>query len=283
MGNIDLDYGAITIDNCILKSEGYKFDEGLLKQMVQFKTSPVQVIQTDIVHNEAKKHIAENINNARVSISKTLQSASKQLKISKADIDTATRLLNVQGEDTEIAEARLCKYYESTGATILNSRDYIDFQRLLDMYFNAEAPFEGAKDKKAEFPDAIALISLEKWAEEQGVNVVAVSNDEGWGKFAEKTAVIKVVQNLSDAIVLFQPHNQVDKIITRIREDALLDENNYVLEDIRKEIVSSLDGASISAEADSFFYYEEDEVYATYVCHDLVSDEMGLVDLKVVR
>ena len=80
--------------------------------------------------------------------------------------------------------------------------------------------WQAFKDKKAEFPDAIALISLEKWALEQGVSVVAVSNDVGWEKFSEKTNVIKVVQKLSDAIALFQPHNQVDKIITRIREDA---------------------------------------------------------------
>ncbi len=49
MEDIELDYGAITIDNASLKNEGYRFYEGLLKQMSQFKGSPVQVIQTDIV------------------------------------------------------------------------------------------------------------------------------------------------------------------------------------------------------------------------------------------
>jgi len=31
----------------------------------------------------------------------------------------------------------------------------------MKLYFETKAPFEGAKDKKSEFPDAIALISLE--------------------------------------------------------------------------------------------------------------------------
>lgn len=53
MEEIELDFGAITIDNATFKGEGYKFYEGLLAQMRQFKESPVQVIQTDIVHNEA--------------------------------------------------------------------------------------------------------------------------------------------------------------------------------------------------------------------------------------
>ncbi len=48
MDNIELDFGALSIDNCILKSEGYKFHEGLLAQISQFHSSPVKVVQTDI-------------------------------------------------------------------------------------------------------------------------------------------------------------------------------------------------------------------------------------------
>lgn len=51
MEEIELNFGAISIDNATLKGEGYRFYEGLLAQMRQFKESPVQVIQTDIVHN----------------------------------------------------------------------------------------------------------------------------------------------------------------------------------------------------------------------------------------
>lgn len=51
---IELDFGAITIDNASFKAEGYRFYEGLLAQISQFKESPVQVLQTDIVHNEGR-------------------------------------------------------------------------------------------------------------------------------------------------------------------------------------------------------------------------------------
>lgn len=283
MGDIELDFAAITIDNCIWKSEGYKLDEGLLKQMVQFKNGPVQVIQTDIVHNEAKKHLAENINKARSAIAQALKTASKSLKIKKKDIDSATDILSVPGEDAEIAEARLLDYYEKIGAKILKSKDFIDFEKIMDMYFTVKAPFEAVRDKKSEFPDAIALISLEAWAENEGIKIIAVSNDEGWNKFSESSTAIKVVKSLADAIALFQPHNKVNEIVARIREDALLDEKNHVLDVIEREIANSLDGASVYIEACSNFQYEEDEVYATYVSHELVLDDQGLVDLKVVR
>lgn len=61
MTPIELDFGALSIDNDILKSEGYKFDEGMLAQLHQFKSSPVAVIISDIIHNEAVAHIGNEI------------------------------------------------------------------------------------------------------------------------------------------------------------------------------------------------------------------------------
>lgn len=121
MKEIELDFGAITIDNSTFKSEGYRFYEGLLAQMRQFKESPVQVIQTDIVHYEAIKHIGQEISRARSSIEQALRSANKQLKVKTSDIDKAKTLLSKDGTDYELAESHLDKYYEFIGAEKINS------------------------------------------------------------------------------------------------------------------------------------------------------------------
>lgn len=161
MDAIELDFGAITIDNSTFKSEGYKFDEGLLAQMKQFKESPVRVLQTDIVHNEAINHIGQEITKTRTAIGQTLRSANKQLKIKSDVIENARKLLSIDGSEAEIAEARLEEYYELIGAEIIDSEKYTDLSLLTRMYFSTEAPFEDKKDKKNEFPDAIALLALE--------------------------------------------------------------------------------------------------------------------------
>lgn len=116
MNEIELDYGAITIDNSILKGEGYKFYEGMLAQMRQFKDSPVTVIQSDIVHNEAINHISQELSKTRSSIEQALRSANKQLKIKEADIERARDILSVDGSEHEIAECQLEKYYAFIGA-----------------------------------------------------------------------------------------------------------------------------------------------------------------------
>lgn len=284
MDKIDLNFGALTIDNSTFKGEGYKFYEGLLAQLNQFKDGPVRVLQTDIVHNEAVKHIGQEISKSRAAIESALRSASKQLKISSDKIDGARDLLRIEGEDNYIANARLESYYEYVGAELIDSAEYIDFKELMESYFSTRAPFEEGKDKKHEFPDAIALISLEGWAEENNINVIAVSQDKGWKNYADGSARITLVSSLAEALEKFQPHNKVLSIISHIREDSLLDEGNHILDRIENAIVDSVSNSDIMfIEADSFLHFDWDDVSVCYVSHELDSDNDGLVKVRIIR
>lgn len=282
MDEIELDFGAITIDNATYKGEGYRFYEGLLAQMRQFKESPVKVLQTDIVHNEAINHIGQEISKTRSSIEQALRSANKQLKIKSEVIENARALLSVDGSEAEIAEARLEKYYEFIGAEKIDSGRYADLSRLMEMYFATEAPFESGKDKKNEFPDAIALLALEGWAEENEINIIAVSQDKGWKNFSEGSDRITLVSSLAEALEKFQPHNKVVSIISHIREDSLLDGENHVLEEIEEAIINSVDGCDIWVEASSYMHFEWEDVSASYISHELDKDQDGLVKVRVV-
>lgn len=282
MDEIELDFGAITIDNATYKGEGYRFYEGLLAQMRQFKESPVKVLQTDIVHNEAINHIGQEISKTRSSIEQALRSANKQLKIKSDVIENARALLSVDGGEAEIAEARLEKYYEFIGAEKIDSGRYADLSRLMEMYFATEAPFESGKDKKNEFPDAIALLALEGWAEENEINIIAVSQDKGWKNFSEGSDRISLVSSLAEALEKFQPHNKVVSIISHIREDSLLDGENHVLEEIEQAIINSVDGCDIWVEASSYMHFEWEDVSASYISHELDKDQDGLVKVRVV-
>lgn len=283
MDAIELDFGAITIDNSTFKSEGYKFDEGLLAQMKQFKESPVRVLQTDIVHNEAINHIGQEITKTRTAIGQTLRSANKQLKIKSDVIENARKLLSIDGSEAEIAEARLEEYYELIGAEIIDSEKYTDLSLLTRMYFSTEAPFEDKKDKKNEFPDAIALLALEGWAERNDINIIAVSEDNGWKNYSEDSNRITLVSSLDEALEKFQPHNKVASIIKNIRKDSLLDNNNHVLQKIEQAIIDSIDGYDIWIEASSYLSFEWEDTSAAYISHYLDKDTEGFVKIRVIR
>ena len=154
---------------------------------------------------------------------------------------------------------------------------------MVGMYFGCEAPFEVGSEKKNEFPDALALMSLETWAENNDVKILAVSSDKGWERYADSSSRIDVLDNLSDAISHFQPHNFAKNIIDAIKNNYV----NGVVDDlsnsIKEGIIDSLDGIYIQIEASSAYYYEEDDVHATYDSHELYCDSSGNPEINIIR
>jgi hypothetical protein len=281
MEDIKLDHDVITLDNSILKGRGYNLYNGLLAQMSQFKESPVMVLQTDVVHNEAVKHLGVSIKEARYKIKNLLRTAGLRLRVQPDAIDSAEKLLSVDGSDAKIAEVWLEEYYESIGAEILYTGKYTDLSELLNMYFSNEAPFAADGNKKNEFPDAIALLALEKWASDNNKNIVAVSEDSDWMRYSEGSDRITVIRSLDDALQQFQSQNRVRSIIDGLRE-ALLLENEDVIKAIRKKIEEGFDTAVIDIQALSPFKYEYNVNSIHYSNYELFCDSDDLLEIRVL-
>jgi PIN domain len=283
MSEIELDYGAISIDTSVFENHGITIERGLFRQLDQFKGSPVVFAIPDIVHHEVRKHLIDKIKDSRSKVTKALKASGAHLMTTDGQVSDAKGLLFGDGEDEEIVEKRLNNFYKITQAELISSAKYADVSRLIGLYFEGEPPFEVSGEKKSEFPDALALLALECWAEENNLNVLTVSTDKGWKRFGETSNRIDVVENLADAISHFQPHSKVNSIIANIREDALLEGQNPVLEMIEHAIITSLDSADIEVEANSSFYFEEDEIYATYIEHKIKNDEQGLARITIIK
>lgn len=282
ISDIELDFGAITIDTNILKKWGYQFDRGILNQMAQFLNGSVRVIQTDIVHQEAKRHITDEVNKSRIAIKNGLRLALNQLGIDKNDVATATQLLLASGEDADVAEEKLNKYYKRIGAEILKTDDYINFKQLMEMYFETKAPFEKKEAKKNEFPDAIALISLEHWAEKNNIKMIAVSADKGWANFAKNSKRITVFNDLAKAIEELQPETKVNRIITIIREKEILINKNHIFNKIMQAIIDSVENSDIYIDTSSDYCYEQTDNYIAYKNHTFTFNKEGLIDIDIV-
>jgi len=54
----------------------------------------------------------------------------------------------------------------------------ININELLKLYFKQEAPFN-VNNKKCEFPDAIIILSLKQYLNNEDKNIIVISNDEG--------------------------------------------------------------------------------------------------------
>lgn len=283
MLNSELDYGAISIDTSIFDNYGIALDNELFLQLEQFYHSPVKVIITDIVDSELRKHLVRKIESARTELQKGLRSSEKQHLLPSDDLEKISEVLSASHTDVEVANKRLDKFYSKVGAEVVYSQNFVEVMELTRLYFDEKPPFESVKNKKNEFPDAIALLTLEGWAKEKGVNVLVVSSDNGWEKFSKTSEVIDHKGDLSSAIAHFQPHNMVQQIIRDLSLDKTFGVKNLIFSRIEEALTGCIESAEIVIEASSHYYYEEEEVYATYKSHELIPNEGTQFPFNVIR
>ena len=280
---IEIDYSAITIDTSIFDNSGIALEKGLLNQLDQFKGGPVHVLISEIVDNEVTAHLSEKIKEARGKINQALRAAENQLRVTGKNCSDAKALIFDTGDDADVAKARLKDFYDKTGAFVLECDGLVDVSKMVGMYFGCEAPFEAGSEKKNEFPDALALLSLETWAENNDMRILAISSDKGWGRYANTSARIDVLDNLADAISHFQPHNFAKNIIDAIKDNYVNGVVDDVSNAIKEGIIDSLDGIDIQIEASSAYYYEENDVHAIYGSHELHCDSSGNPEVNIIR
>lgn len=276
-----LDFAALSIDSNILKSQRYNFDGGILKQLEQFAGSIIPIIQPDVVHREGLKHLTEEID-------QHLKSARSSLKaLSKFIPDAATsahlsELLNSATLASQIATERFQRFYSNVNGRVI-SGSKVNVQELADLYFDTLPPFENTAEKKNEFPDAIALLSLECWASENDKVMVVVSKDKGWHAYAKDSKLLHVVRELPHALSLFQPHTKITKIIERLRKNGALENGGPLYEKIRTALSNATSNMHPEIQSSSFHHHEYDDLQLEYLDHQLaLTSDTGELLVNIV-
>lgn len=195
---------AITLDTNIFDQKQNGLESGLLRQMEQFNGAITTVVFSDVVLREVESHIKEAASNSQAALKSTLKSVGNAWHVSK-NIRTET-LNNYFGASSpkEIAKKRVREFVEGTGAEIVAAGEAVNVHELIERYFSPKPPFAERKDKKNEFPDALALMSLDRWAEDNGQKILVVTNDGDWEAYCEFSEWLIAINDLQGALTLFQ-------------------------------------------------------------------------------
>lgn len=70
----------------------------------------------------------------------------------------------------------------------------VDIKELTQMYFDIKAPFGNEINKKCEFPDAIIGLSVKQYIEENSVNILLISHDNGIKAFCDEHDISHVTE-----------------------------------------------------------------------------------------
>ena len=270
-------YGAISIDNCIFKSSRYRFNNGVLGQLSQFKNNDIKLLQTDIVHNEAIKHISENLNKSYSSINTALREIKLNSCLTNEGENKINKILSNETPAHEKAIEIINLFYDKTGAILIKANDLVKVEDVMNLYFSNKPPFEKKADKKNEFPDVFALLTLEGWAKENDTHVLAVSNDNGWINYSKTSTWITVVRNLSDALSLIQKKDMTDIIRLLLIKDVV----DLIF--IEEEVQSSVNYSSFYIDAESPFFYDYNDLSVNFYDVDFHEDDESLVEFEIVR
>lgn len=256
-----MEYDAVTIDTSIFKNYGLNLEGGILNLLTQFNNGYTDFILSEIVIREVRQHLIKDIKEAIKDMERAIDKVNKY-KVAPDDIveQLRTTLKSFTSEELN-AENRLKSFLLNTGVEIVPV-NLVDVKNLVANYFDAFPPFMETGAKKHEFPDAIALLSLEHWAELNQQKILAVSSDKGWREFAANSKWIDLEEKLPAALSKLQRHAEtayefIEQFIADIDCGTKPDLMHIIMQSINNTVS---DSSSFSFEASSDYEFVSDDL-----------------------
>lgn len=248
---------GLTVDTSIFDKYGCNLDFAVFRKIDQFRGTKIRFLLSEIVANEVKAHIGRDVAETRRALSTAFKKHRKRWKLANPDADPADLQADIDPKDE--AQRQLDSFVQAVGAEIVPVGELT--AEVLQRYFSVQPPFESNENKKYEFPDAFALLSLEAYAKRQGGLLLCVSGDKGWKDFIEQSNhLVFFVEDLDLALSPFNDSGRtvVERVLAMLRERTA----PTVLEAIEGALQNRLDDTDFHPDGMSAMEYESTPVSA---------------------
>ncbi|MFA5951992.1 MAG: PIN domain-containing protein [Hyphomicrobium sp.] len=252
--------GGLTLDTSIFDKYGCHLDFQVFSALGQFEGSRVAVLLSEMVVGEVRNHIGRDCEEAQRALKAAIKDFKKRWKTAEAFGNGLEP--EIIGPVADSVDAQVSSFLRMSGATIVSATaDAQIAAEVVRRYFALECPFENNKDKKAEFPDAFALLSLEADARARGALTLCLSQDKGWQKFCDDSDHLVCAGDLVDVLGRFR-HAGGEVVNTAIQ---LWREGRAprLVQEVEREIEYALDGIDFQPEAEMPTAYESNSHAAT--------------------
>jgi len=192
-----------SLDTDLIQSAGYDFDKGALNQLPKQLPTAMQLQLTEIVTSEIVDHLLEPVLEDARHFTKAATELTRRAQVKMSAIQELFVGLQVEESARKLFRERVEAYALRCRGAILPIEGDGLAAEMFDRYFAKKPPFGARKDKKSEFPDAMSLILLERFAHEQKTLGIVASGDEGWNAFASSSPYLYCVRSIDDLAKLF--------------------------------------------------------------------------------
>lgn len=255
---------ALTIDTSIFEKNGLALESGLLAQLEQFRESEFELVIANTVASEVKRHLAKNATDATRALRTALAHTAKHRAFSSAHQEELTELSNLAASDDDPrARKRFDDWAQRVGADIIHEDEFASIGEVMRRYEAGEPPFAETGEKKQEFPDAVALSTLEGWAESRNTRILAVAHDKDWQRYGAQSKRLVVVDDLADALSTIQGAGAAREPAVRLATLFVAGDPVGLRAAVLQAAQHQVDKFEFRVEADSQFAVEEEGVEAT--------------------
>lgn len=206
-----------SIDTNIIQALGYKFDSGALSKLALQRPGWMSLYITEVVEKEIKSHRMDAVIDDSSKFLAAYERIQRSSGIDFSSVAESYEKINVKSSSGNIFDEQLKNFVNTFGGRILKIEGENLAADMFELYFNNLPPFESRKDKKNEFPDAAALLVLEKFAKDNRICGVLISADAGWSSFANRSEHLYCVKTLEEFTSLFASSGEkADKIKNQV-------------------------------------------------------------------
>lgn len=267
---------AISLDTSIVDAQQRGLEYGLLKHLGQFKDSSIEVVFSDVVIHEIEEHLRKDAAEALSHLNKSLKLIGNSWQVSVGQRSTASSVLLSGDTPESVVKKRLSNFLAATGAIVLEAKNFVDVGVLVNQYFSHLPPFSKNEAKKYEFPDALALLTLEEFAEQNDTLVLVLTKDGDWKSYCENSSRLVMIDDLAMALSCFQQEISLGKC--KYLSNLLLDDASLnFLSKIEDAINEQRWKVEFIPEADSQFFYEVEDIDAELQISEIIEIDDQLI------
>lgn len=273
-------YEAIIIDTSIFDAYGLKLDDGLLRKLRQFKNSKFTFILPDVMIPEIQRHLERVIKISRAYSDLAFNNNGDYFFYDDSELFEAQLVLVDSPEVKEIAENSIKHFIKNSGALVLECSNYVSISELLQCYLQDKPPFTGLDNSNEKFPDAVALLATDVWAQENDVQVLAVTKNGNWKNYCETSLHIYCLENFADALSRFNkeavPCSFLSQLISNMEKQE--DKGGSFFSKIRDGVESCFSNFSPFQKSVSSYYWEADGCRGWLKYFSLTDSNFKVVD-----
>jgi len=247
-------FGAVTIDTNIFDKFGCNLDMRALRALGPLAAQhDVKLVFSDIIAGEVQTHIKRAALDQAEKLRTALNHYRKAWRRPEA-VAALAPPVDLDADPALLAAEEWEAYIDTVGGELVESEGRANVGELVRRYFAEESPFMPTAAKKAEFPDAIALLALEAWAESENCLLLAISRDGDWQAYASDSKRIVCVADFEGTLDHFNTASRV--LVEGLAAKLQSGEADELKREIDLELESWLSEADFEIEARSDFHYD---------------------------